>query len=124
MSLTNHPYISLRTYRKTGATVDTPVWFASENENTHYVFSAADAGKVKRLRNSTKSQIATCDARGGSVGEWQDTESFLVNDEAECEKAYELLGKKYGWQMTITNFFSRLTGKINNRQVIRIETSA
>ncbi|MBT4162476.1 MAG: PPOX class F420-dependent oxidoreductase [Gammaproteobacteria bacterium] len=122
MNLEAAKYISLRTFRKSGVPVDTPVWFASADSNKHYVFSAADAGKVKRLRNSAKAQIATCDGRGGSLGEWTDCESYLVDDSEEIQSAYRCLNSKYGWMMKITDFFSRLSGRINHRAVIRIET--
>lgn len=121
MTITDAPYISLRTFRRNGTPVDTPVWVAAESEDTHYVFSAADAGKVKRIRISSTAQVATCDARGGSLGEWQDCHAYLVSDSDENDTAYRLLRQKYGWQMKLTDFFSRLSGRINNRAVIRLE---
>ncbi len=116
-----HPYLSLRTYRRSGKAVDTPVWFAGESSARLYLFSAADAGKVKRVRNDGKSQIASCDVRGGSLGTFEDCQASIVDDSKEIEQAYELLSKKYGWQMRLTNFFSRLSGRINNRTVIRLD---
>ncbi|HJN50621.1 MAG: hypothetical protein QGI68_01655 [Pseudomonadales bacterium] len=85
-----------------------------------YLFSAANAGKIKRLRNSSASRIAPCDVRGGVLGGWIDTQAFIVDSMEEERKAYRLLVEKYGWQMRITNFFSWLTGKINHRSVIVI----
>ena len=121
MTLQDHSYISLMTFRRSGAEVKTPVWFASMDAKSHYCFSAADAGKVKRLRNSSTARIAPCDARGGYPGEWITCNAYLVEDENEINKAYRLLVDKYGWQMRLTNFFSRLSGRIGNRAVIRIE---
>lgn len=117
------PYISLRTFRRSGDPVDTPVWFATQSPTVHYVFSAADAGKVKRLRHTRRVSVASCDMRGGSVGAWHDCTAVLIDDQAEQQQAYALLTKKYGWQMRLTNFFSRLTGRINNRAVIRIDSA-
>ena len=122
MALDQHTYISLRTFRRSGAAVDTPVWFASSNANEHYIFSAADAGKVKRIRNSSTAKVASCNARGGALGVWQDCHAYIVDDSGEIETAYSHLIRKYGWQMRLTNFFSRLSGRINNRTVIRLET--
>ena len=118
----NEKYLSLKTFRRNGAEVDTPVWFASRDAATHYLFSAADAGKVKRLRNNPSARIARCDLRGGSLGEWQDCRALLVTDPDEMAQAYQLLIRKYGWQMHLTNFFSRLSGRINHRAVIRLDT--
>ena len=120
-SLQHARYINFATWRKNGKEVRTPVWFAATNTNTFYCFSAASAGKVKRLRHSNRSRIATCDARGGNLGDWVDSRAYLVSNKQEIEGAYNLLKHKYGLQMTITNLFSWLSGKINNREVIRIE---
>jgi len=114
-------YINFATWRKNGNEVRTPVWFAANNENTLYCFSAANAGKVKRLRHSNRSRIATCDARGGNPGDWVDSRAYLVSDTQEINLAYRLLRHKYGLQLAITNLFSWLSGRINNREVIRIE---
>ena len=45
----NARYISFRTFRRSGIAVDTPVWFASIDPDSHYLFSAAGAGKVNKL---------------------------------------------------------------------------
>lgn len=123
MNLTDHHYLSLATFRRNGAEVRTPVWFASSDERTHYVFSAGNAGKVKRLRNSSKARVASCDARGGSLGEWQDASAYLVDDSAETANAYHYLIRKYGWRMRLTDFFSKLTGRYKARAIIRIEVA-
>ena len=47
-ALAKEEYISLTTYRKTGAAVSSPVWFALEG-NKIYVLSLIHAGKLKRL---------------------------------------------------------------------------
>ncbi len=114
-------YINFATWRKNGNEVRTPVWFAANNENTLYCFSAANAGKVKRLRHSKRSRIATCDARGRNLGKWIDSRAYLVSNIPEIDQAYQLLRHKYGLQMAINNLFSWLSGRIKNREVIRIE---
>ena len=35
--------------------------------------------------------------------------------------AYEALHAKYGWQMTVVDFFSRLTGRIGARAIVELE---
>lgn len=114
-------YLSLRTFRRSGIAVDTPVWFARAGNEAYYVFSAADAGKVKRLRLSPAAQIATCDVRGGSLGEWQDCRAYLTSDSEEIAEALRVLRNKYGWQMAMTDFFSKLTGRYEKRAFIRVE---
>jgi len=120
--LENARYVSLRTFRRSGVPVDTPVWFARGNNRAYYVFSAANAGKVKRLRLSSHAQMAACDMRGGSLGEWQDCKAYLTEDAAEIAGALRALRAKYGWQMMLTDFLSRLSGRYHQRAYIRIET--
>ncbi len=116
-------YLSLATFRKNGKQVNTPVWFAEGDAGQLYCFSAADAGKVKRVRNSSAGKAARCDMRGADLGDWFDCNVTIITDASECDEAYRRLIRKYGWQMRITNFFSRLSGRINNRAVLRLDFS-
>ena len=50
----NAPYLSLKTFKKSGAAVLTPVWFVSTNHNQLHVFSSKNAGKIKRIRKSKR----------------------------------------------------------------------
>jgi PPOX class probable F420-dependent enzyme len=120
--LKNARYLNLGTFRSTGVQVNTPVWFA-EDQGTYFIFSARDTGKVKRIRNSGRSRVAPCDVKGNLSGDWLDTECALANPEQES-LAYKMLKNKYGWQMGVTNFFSRLTGKINHRVVLVVTLSS
>lgn len=113
-------YFSLGTYRKTGAVVRTPVWFAG-TEGLYYVFSAGNAGKVKRLRASDQAQIAICDVRGKVLGPWCDGRARLLTGEAEIEQALVTLRAKYGWQMWLADVGSSFTGKFKARAYIKVE---
>jgi PPOX class probable F420-dependent enzyme len=113
-------YFNLATFRKSGDAVETPVWFAPDGE-VFYVFSAGDAGKVKRLRNSTRARVAECDVRGQLLGDWIDAEARLVDEPAEVEKALAALRRKYGWQMLATDWLSTLTGRFRRRRYIAVE---
>lgn len=123
----NHPnsmqsgnYISFATRKRSGDWVATPVWFAPDNSH-YYVFSAGDAGKVKRLRNFSEARIAPCTMTGKVTGEWQDARASVLDDAADQALALAALRRKYGWQMLAADFFSRLTGKMGRRAYIRIE---
>ena len=56
-------YISLVTFRKSGAAVATPVWFGEEDGKL-YVMARSDSGKCKRVRNNSSVRIAPCTMRG------------------------------------------------------------
>jgi hypothetical protein len=116
-------YLNLATYRRNGQEVRTPVWFAGSDAR-YYLFSAGDAGKVKRIRANGRARVVSCDARGGITGEWRDAAARLVNDDTEIEQAYRALRRKYGWQMHLTDLASRLTGRYAKRQLIALELSA
>ena len=87
-------YVALTTYRRDGTPVTTPVWAAAEGESL-YLFTNANAGKVKRMRNSSRAAIAPCTATGKVTGAQHPAEAFnLASD--QMPKVWRLLVKKYG----------------------------
>src|SRR5512146_615348 len=61
--LRGQDYIDLVTFRKSGAAVHTPVWFA-EQDGRLYVMTRSDSGKMKRIRNNPRVEVAPCTMRG------------------------------------------------------------
>lgn len=122
-SLATAQYLSLATYRRNGEAVETPVWFAADG-GAIFVFSAGDAGKVKRLRNSARARVAPCDVRGRILGDWIDAEAELLDDPADRDRAWRALRAKYGWRMRGVDVFSRLAGRIERRAYIRIRLAS
>jgi PPOX class probable F420-dependent enzyme len=112
-------YLSLATFRKTGAEVRTPVWFAQQGD-TIYLFSNGKAGKVKRLRNSTRARVAACDVRGKVWGNWSDAEARLLAASEDHRAAHRALLDKYGWQMAMLDFFANLFGRARQRVFIEV----
>jgi len=112
-------YLNLETFRKTGTGVRTPVWFAPGNKVV-YVYSAPDAGKVKRIRNNPRVRVAPCDFRGNLRGPWWDTQARICNG-PEAARGQQLLRSKYGWLKIVGDFFSRLRGR--TQTVIAIDMS-
>ena len=110
-------YLNLETYRKNGKAVATPVWFA-QNGSVLYIYSLADAGKVKRIRNNPRVRVAPCDMRGKLKGEWVEARGRIVQGD-EAAKGHRLLDRKYGLLKKIGNVFSKL--KKRERVVIAIE---
>ena len=118
-ALDRHRYLSLATYRRSGAEVATPVWFAA-TEGKLYVFTAAEAGKVKRLRHSSRARVAPSDARGRVRGDWRPAIARILTEPQAIERARAALRAKYGGQMWLLDLFSRLSGRINRRAWIEI----
>jgi PPOX class probable F420-dependent enzyme len=121
-ALDQRRYLSLATYRASGAEVATPVWFAAL-DGVLYVFTAGDSGKVKRLRRSSRARVAPCDARGTVQGVWRDASARIVTDVGMIARAETALRTKYGWQKRLLDLGSRLTGRICHRAWIAIELS-
>lgn len=118
-------YVTIGTKRRNGATVWTPVWFAAFGDaQTLYVFSAGAAGKVKRIRNFADIQVAPCNVSGKVTGAIVPAQAWLEDDATICENAYAALRAKYGWQMVLLDFFSKLSGSFNKRQLLGLSISS
>jgi hypothetical protein len=119
-ALDRHRYVALATFRRSGAEVRTPVWFAPMDGKI-YVFTAGDSGKVKRLRHSSRARIAPSDVRGHVRAEWWDAHARLVTEPRVIERAHAAMRAKYGWQARLGDLFSRLTGRLPRRAWIEVE---
>jgi PPOX class probable F420-dependent enzyme len=113
-------YVSLATYRRNSREVRTPVWLA-EHGGRFYLFSNGSAGKVKRIRANGRARLAACDMRGRLKSEWLDARGRVVDDQALIERAYGALRKKYGFSMKITDFFSKLVKRYDERAIIELQ---
>jgi PPOX class probable F420-dependent enzyme len=119
----NQKYLNLESYRKTGAAVATPVWFAQNDDEAGddlYVYSLAEAGKVKRIRNNPRVRVMPCDFRGAPKGEWVEATARIL-DGAEASKAERLLDKKYGLMKKIGNVFSKIMKRSRAAIAIRVD---
>jgi uncharacterized protein len=113
----NQKYLNLESYRKNGTPVATPVWFA-ENDGLIYVYSLANAGKVKRIRNNPRVRVMPCDVRGGPKGAWVDADARIADAETAI-RGHQLLNQKYGLLKRIGDVFSKLRKR--ERAVITIQ---
>jgi PPOX class probable F420-dependent enzyme len=108
-SLQGRKYLNIETFRKNGQGVRTPVWFAGEPEQgvpeKLYVYSTADSGKAKRIRNSPNVRVAPCDVRGKLLGESVEARAEIVTG-AEAEHGMQLLNKKYFPWKQLLGFFA------------------
>lgn len=113
------PYVNLATYRRDGTEVRTPVWIAG-GAGRYYVFSAGDAGKVKRIRATRRVRLAACDVRGNLKSDWIEGEGRIMDDPTAIDAALRALRKKYGFRMRLTDFFAKLSGRFRRRAYIEI----
>lgn len=108
-SVQGNKYINLETFRKNGQGVRTPVWFAEERPQGPpeklYVYSTADSGKAKRIRNNGRVRVAPCEMRGKLLGEWIEARAEIVNEQ-EAQHGMQLLNNKYFPWRQLLAFFS------------------
>jgi len=112
-------YVSLETFKRDGTGVKTPVWCAPL-ENKLVIFTDGTSYKVKRLKRDPRVRVAACDMRGKRSGDWVEGSCSIVTDPDHSRRAYRALARKYGLQMSIVNFFSRLSGRIGRREMLEV----
>jgi uncharacterized protein len=111
-------YVRLSTFRKSGAAVPTPVWFARLGKNL-YVVTGRNTGKVKRIRNNPGVAIAPSDFRGRPKG--RDLRAVAgVTDEQRGGPADRALRGKYGWQYRVVELIEGLLGVVNERVYLEL----
>lgn len=86
-------YLLLTTFRKDGRAVATPVW-AVRDGDALAVWTAANSGKVKRIRRSGEVTVAPCDVRGRPHGEPVPGHATLC-DPAGTRRIRGLIKQKY-----------------------------
>lgn len=99
-------YVLLTTFRKDGRAMSTPVWVGRDGDEL-VVFSAPDAGKIKRIRRDGAVLLAPCDFRGRRRGEDVRGRARLL-PEAEARRIYTLINRKYGLIGWLTSLGSKL----------------
>jgi PPOX class probable F420-dependent enzyme len=103
-SIQRQKYISLTTFRKTGAGIATPVWFGEEDGKL-YVMTRSDMGKTKRIRNNPQVRVAPCTMRGTVTGaEFAATARILPPE--HHSRARQAINRKY-WMARIPLVWAR-----------------
>jgi len=122
---TGQKYLNLETFKKSGDGVKTPVWFAAEpsakldsTEAKLYVYTIGVSGKVKRIRNNPRVNVAPCNASGKVKGEWVSARAEIVTGVA-AQRGMELLNKKYVPWKQMLDFFASFRKRERTVFVIR-----
>jgi PPOX class probable F420-dependent enzyme len=120
ISFAGQRYLNLESFKRDGTPVQTPVWFA-QKDDVLYVYTLANAGKVKRIRRHPRIRLAPCTMRGTVIGPWVEAEATIV-DATTAAHGHALLRHKYGWMKRIGDLFSRIMYR--ERVVIAIRLPA
>ena len=98
--LVSAKYVALTTFRRTGAPVTTPVWFAPslDEPGSFAVITVDDTGKTKRLAHTDTVELQACDVRGKVA---PGTPTFggtarVVRDAADVASVRRAVVAKYG----------------------------
>jgi uncharacterized protein len=98
--------------------VRTPVWFAGDPADgvpmKLYVYSTANSGKAKRIRNNPRVRVAPCDPRGKLRGDWLEARAEIVSG-TEAEHGLRLLNRKYFPWKQLLNFFAKFS---RNKRIV------
>ena len=93
-------YARLRSFRRDGASIDTPIWFALDGDGL--LFRTKVGPKTRRLSARGDVELAACDHRcrlrpGATTVAGRAT----ILSGAAAERANRLLHERYGWQWNI-----------------------
>jgi uncharacterized protein len=99
-------YILLTTFRKDGTPVPTPVWSVSMDDEL-WIWTAPDAGKVKRIRRNGEIRVVPCSLRGRPHGVPVPGHAELV-DRSEALRVMAALVAKYGWPARLSLLWHRI----------------
>lgn len=112
-------YVAFTTYRRDGTPVVTPVWAAAEGDSL-FIFSNPNAGKVKRVRTSSRATVAPCTATGTITGAALPAEAYLLSDD-QMPKVWKLLVKKYGIAARLFVAYDALRSLVGKTRAAGIE---
>jgi putative ABC transport system ATP-binding protein len=111
--------LNLRTFRKDGLPIDTPVWVV-DFEGHLALFCDDRSYKAKRARRNPKVEVAPCDVWGKCSGPWQAGVCRVVEDPERRARIFKLIAQKYGVHWTMATLGKQLTGQIKHRVVFEV----
>jgi PPOX class probable F420-dependent enzyme len=111
-------YALLRTYRRDGTAVDTPIWFGVHGNSV--VFRTKVGPKTKRMAARPDVELTVCDYRGqvrSGATTFAGRAVILSGDEAA--EANRALHRRYGWQWNIVPMI-KIPGVTNVHQELSL----
>jgi uncharacterized protein len=111
-------YALLRSYRRDGTAVDTPIWF--DLQGSAAVFRTKVGAKTKRITARPDVELTACDYVGrirDGAPRFAGRATVLSGDEAE--EANRALHRRYGWQWNIVPML-RIPGVVNGHEDLSV----
>jgi uncharacterized protein len=118
MVLADEKYIALTTFKRDGTPMTSPVWVVPVDDGRFGFWTSSTSGKAKRLRNDPKVTVQPCNGRG-KVKEGtapQDGTARTVTEGADFDQIQTKVKAKYGVQVTISRWLSRVGAFFKRRK--------
>jgi uncharacterized protein len=116
LALAESRFVSLTTYRRSGAAVSTPVWVGRDGGSL-VVLTPVGSGKVKRLRHDPRVEIRPC-GRFGKVPDGAEPvagTAELREDPADVERARSTIRRTYPLESRLVLGIERLVERFRGR---------
>ncbi|MCX4097970.1 PPOX class F420-dependent oxidoreductase [Nocardia sp. alder85J] len=98
--LTRTRYALLRSFRRDGTAVDTPIWFRIDGSTV--LFRTKIGPKTRRLAASPRVELRPCDYRGRVTGDpVAVTGQATILTGPDAEAGNRALHQRYGWQWNV-----------------------
>lgn len=97
-TLNSARYAMLRTYRRDGTPVDTPIWFVLDGRTA--LFRTKIGPKTRRVQAHPEVELTACDHRGNTAGPAIPGRARVLSG-ADAERGNRALHRRYGWQWNI-----------------------
>jgi uncharacterized protein len=116
LALAESRFVSLTTFRRSGAAVSTPVWVGRDGGSL-VVLTPVGSGKVKRLRHDPRVEIRPC-GRFGKVPDGAEPvagTAELREDPADVERARSTIRRTYPLESRLVLGIERLVERFRGR---------
>ncbi|HET6340159.1 MAG TPA: PPOX class F420-dependent oxidoreductase [Polyangiales bacterium] len=116
--------MNLRSFRKDGTPVDTPLWVIAVDDHFFGSYTDDRSFKYKRVRRNPEVEVAACDVWGRRSTAWFAARCRIVEDTPRRDQIFRLIEKKYGihWKMSLWG--SKLTNRVKHRVVLEFEVTS
>lgn len=119
----NQPFLSVTTFRRSGAPVSTPMWVVQDGD--HLAFTTPlGAGKLKRLKHTQRVEVTPCDRRGrvADGAERMPGTAVVSTGSRELARVERLLEQKYRFEYHVMKVVERVASRgERDRAVLRVD---
>ncbi len=117
--LARQKFVSLTTFKKSGEAVATPMWIGRDGDDV-FVWTPANSGKVKRVRNDARIMLAPSTRTGKVRSDAHQVggTAQVVADTGTVQRLAEFLRRKYGLEFRIVTFIERVLARGPKPRVI------